>query len=317
MIEPEISPLVSIGMPVYNGEKTIQQALDSLLAQDFEDFELIISDNASTDSTGNICQLYAARDIRIRYCRNEKNIGPTANFNRLIHIARGKYFMWAADDDLWESSFVSCMVDALDSNPDAVLSFCNFDYLFPDKKPLTDRDNWSKVIGRDKFYRLLHSCSLGSRVANSCYIYGLIRKEILLKCGGMETRVDVYAGADIVTLFHLLCYGQFIKVDRLLYHKRYNFDRLFKLPLAQRLAKQSLYSLIRSYLKWLDKMHGHYHILRVIVKEKTQKATHKVLLFTTLYTAETFFYFENLSKTLLYSIYDYLKAFISTHQSSQ
>src|SRR5659263_26369 len=151
MTESEISPIVSIGMPVYNGEKTIREALDTLLAQDFKDFELIISDNASTDDTSNICKMYAARDRRVRYERNLINIGPTANFNRLIHLARGKYFMWAADDDLWEPSYVSCMVEALENNPDAVLSFCRYEIIYADKQPITGRDDWPKLIGRDRF----------------------------------------------------------------------------------------------------------------------------------------------------------------------
>lgn len=296
MTEPKIPPMVSIGMPVHNGEKTIREALDALLAQDFEDFELIISDNASTDDTGNICKMYAERDRRIRYDRNLINIGPIANFNRLIHLAHGKYFMWAADDDIWEPSYVSSMVEALDNNPDAVLSFCRFDFIFADKQPLIERDYWSKKIERDPFSRLLHSCSLESW-ANSCYIYGLIRKDILSKCGGMEIRVDVYAGADIVTLFHLSYYGRFVKVDKLLYHKRHNADRLFKKPLVKRLGEQSSYFLVRSYLQWLSKVHQHYYILRVIVKETSFQILEKITLLTILNIAEICFYFINFLRT--------------------
>jgi glycosyltransferase involved in cell wall biosynthesis len=89
-------PAISIGMPVYNGEKYIREALDSLLAQTFTDFELIISDNASTDSTSNICKEYAIRDSRIRYIRQHKNIGAIANFKFLLEQASGDFFMWAA-----------------------------------------------------------------------------------------------------------------------------------------------------------------------------------------------------------------------------
>ncbi|MEM4134638.1 MAG: glycosyltransferase, partial [Candidatus Micrarchaeia archaeon] len=80
------NPLVSIGMPVYNGERFIRQALDSLLAQDYENFELIISDNASEDKTPEICLEYAARDKRIRYYRNEKNMGAAWNFKRVFDL---------------------------------------------------------------------------------------------------------------------------------------------------------------------------------------------------------------------------------------
>ena len=99
-------PQVSIGMPVYNGEKFIREALDSLLAQTFTDFELIISDNASMDGTEAICREYAERDQRIRYVRQAENRGPAANFRFVLDEAVGEYFMWAAADDVWTSRFI-------------------------------------------------------------------------------------------------------------------------------------------------------------------------------------------------------------------
>jgi glycosyltransferase involved in cell wall biosynthesis len=105
-MEKAIPPVVSIGMPVYNGEKYIREALDSLLAQSFMDFELIISDNASLDATGDICQEYAARDLRIRYVRQPENRGILANFQFVLDEARGEYFMWAAADDAWDASWI-------------------------------------------------------------------------------------------------------------------------------------------------------------------------------------------------------------------
>ncbi len=100
------TPKVSIGMPVYNGEPFIREALDSLLAQTFTDFDLIISDNASTDGTEAICQEYAAKDKRIRYIRQTENRGATANFQFVLDEAVGEYFMWAAADDRWGELFV-------------------------------------------------------------------------------------------------------------------------------------------------------------------------------------------------------------------
>ena len=93
---------VSIGMPVYNGEKYIREALDSLLGQSFTGFELIISDNASTDGTEAICQQYAAKDSRIRYVRQPVNLGALDNFTFVLDEARGGYFMWAAADDRYD-----------------------------------------------------------------------------------------------------------------------------------------------------------------------------------------------------------------------
>src|SRR5438132_13873019 len=91
---------VSIGMPVYNGERYLSGALDSLLSQTLADFDLIISDNASTDATESICRSYAAHDSRIRYFRNENNLGAAANFNRAFELCGGEFFRWAAHDDL-------------------------------------------------------------------------------------------------------------------------------------------------------------------------------------------------------------------------
>ena len=94
-------PRVSIGLPVYNGERYLPQALDAILSQTFEDFELIISDNASTDSTQDICKSYAANDARVKYFRNSSNIGISRNFNRVFELSSGgEYFKWCAHDDL-------------------------------------------------------------------------------------------------------------------------------------------------------------------------------------------------------------------------
>lgn len=119
----ERTPRVSIGLPVYNGERYVARAVDSLIAQDFEDFELIISDNASTDRTSEICEDYARRDRRIRYQRNERNIGAVGNFNRTLDLASGEYFKWAAHDDWCAPEYLSRCVEILDGDPSMVLCF--------------------------------------------------------------------------------------------------------------------------------------------------------------------------------------------------
>lgn len=101
-----MSVTISIGMPVYNGELFIREALDSLLAQTFTDFELIISDNASIDATECICLEYAAKDTRIRYFRQVENKGALANFQAVLDLAVGDFFMWAAADDKWASNWI-------------------------------------------------------------------------------------------------------------------------------------------------------------------------------------------------------------------
>jgi glycosyltransferase involved in cell wall biosynthesis len=113
--------LVSVGLPVYNGADYLREALDSLLAQDYLDFELIISDNCSTDETEVICREYEARDARVRYSRTERNIGPVLNWARVYELARGEFFMWAAHDDRRERRCLSLCVAALEGNARALM----------------------------------------------------------------------------------------------------------------------------------------------------------------------------------------------------
>jgi len=111
-------PLVTIGMPVYNiDEKFLYTALDSLLNQTYTNFELIISDDCSTDATSRICSEYAKKDSRIRYIRQEKNLGHLPNFNFVLQQAKSKYFMWAEVDDKWKPEFIEKNISVLESNP--------------------------------------------------------------------------------------------------------------------------------------------------------------------------------------------------------
>ena len=118
------TPAVSIGLPVYNGEAFLARALDSLLAQTFADFEIVVSDNASTDATAEICAAYAERDPRIRYHRHARNGGAAANYNFTVEMARGAYFKWMAHDDLVAPGFLQTCMDAFARAPESVvLSF--------------------------------------------------------------------------------------------------------------------------------------------------------------------------------------------------
>jgi hypothetical protein len=120
--DPARPPRVSIGLPVYNGARYLRAAIESILAQTFTDFELIICDNASTDQTQSICTAFAARDPRVRYHRNPENIGAAGNFNLAFKLSRGEFFKWAAHDDLHEPNYLARCVALLDADPSAVLS---------------------------------------------------------------------------------------------------------------------------------------------------------------------------------------------------
>ena len=127
-LQPSAEPTgsrVSIGLPVWNGQEFLPKALDSLLAQTFSDFELVISDNASTDATEAICTAYGAKDGRIRYYRNHENIGLQANTQRVLDLATAPLFMWACHDDVWDRTYLAKMVEQLDRDPSLVLAGCN------------------------------------------------------------------------------------------------------------------------------------------------------------------------------------------------
>lgn len=118
-----VAPLVTVGVPVYNGAPHLSRALRSILAQTFRDFELLICDNASNDATEEICRAFAERDDRVRYIRFTENSGAAANFNRTFMLARGRYFKWAAYDDVLACDYLKACVDILESDPSIALAY--------------------------------------------------------------------------------------------------------------------------------------------------------------------------------------------------
>lgn len=170
------SPTVSIGMPVYNGETFIKEALDSLLSQTFADFELIISDNGSTDKTETICREYALQDQRIRYIRQPENRGAIANFQCVLDEAAGEYFMWAAYDDLRHHYFLEIATKVLDDDITCGLVFNEYnltDISTGETKRINIDMFSSNSFLKNYFMRLLFS--------SSSLIYGLHRIDILRK----------------------------------------------------------------------------------------------------------------------------------------
>jgi glycosyltransferase involved in cell wall biosynthesis len=208
-------PRVSIGLPIYNAEKYLEEALDSILAQTYTDFELIISDNASTDRTQEICLKYAQRDPRIRYHRNEKNVGAAPNYNVVFQLAKGEYFKWAAHDDNIAPEFLSKCVEALDQNPDAVL--CMTKTRLIDERGSHVRDvEYKKTTDADlpnpaqRFRNFLLFNMSGN------FLYSLIRVR------GMEQTLlhGNFTSADLVFLAELALYGRYHVVPEYLFIRR-------------------------------------------------------------------------------------------------
>jgi len=136
----KIKSLVSIGMPVFNGEKFLEKSISSLLNQTYQNFELIISDNASTDKTPQICNNFAKKDRRIKYIRQGENFGSIWNFNLVLEKAESKYFMWASADDFWEPKFIAKNIYFLESNNEFVCS-ASLSKLFGDNEDIKKIDS--------------------------------------------------------------------------------------------------------------------------------------------------------------------------------
>ena len=172
------SPQVGIGLPVFNGEGYLEEALDSILAQTHKDFELIISDNASTDRTRQICRTYAAHDPRVRYYRNKENLGASRNFNRVFELSSGKYFKWAAHDDLLAPEFLAKCVEVLERDPSVVL--CHSGTMCIDKHGRWIRRNKSSNGGYSQKPHERFRAQLS--FFKPCWkIFGLIRADSLRK----------------------------------------------------------------------------------------------------------------------------------------
>ena len=126
------APALTIGMPVFNGARFIEQAIDSLLAQTFTDLELLVADNASTDRTREICEAYARRDPRVRYVRHERNLGLFPNTDFVIRHARAPYFMLVGDDDLYDPGYAARLMALHAAHPGLTLAYADFGYVTGD-----------------------------------------------------------------------------------------------------------------------------------------------------------------------------------------
>jgi glycosyltransferase involved in cell wall biosynthesis len=207
---------VSIGVPVYNGENYLEAALDSLLAQTFEEFEIIISDNASTDRTSAISRAYAAKDDRVRYLCNPINIGASQNFNRVVKLARADYFKWAAHDDLCHPEFLAKCVAVLDQHPEVINCYARTQIVDEQGhlKPETHEFDGQLRLDADQPNQRFHDIVCTFQM---CYsLFGVIRKAAL-----MQTPLyGSYSHADGVLLARLVLLGKFYELPEYLFFSR-------------------------------------------------------------------------------------------------
>ena len=217
----QTTPLVTFGMPVYNGQDYLEEALNSILAQTFTDFELIISDNASTDRTEEICRAYAGRDARIQYVRNPVNLGAARNYNRLVDLARGKYFKWASHDDLIEPDFLERCVAVLEANPDAVLAYT--------RNMMIDAQGHAVQPYEDRFQLVFNSPAERFKgffkTPGMCNpVFGLLRLDALQR----TARIGAFRASDRILLGHLALLGKFHEVPARLFYRRMHANMSMK-----------------------------------------------------------------------------------------
>lgn len=213
-------PTVSIGLPVYNGEPYLAQALSSLLQQEFTDFELIISDNASIDHTETICGEYAAQDSRICYSRLDKTVGPMENFNRALSLASGDFFMWAAHDDIRSLSFLATTSTIMNTRRDAGIIFCIPNAIDAEGQVFAGAPKFMNLQGTSRLDGLRRYLLQEEKWGKANAIYGLMRRETVLATGGYRNWTQDGLGADMHFVFKMLTMGQLIVVPEVLFYKR-------------------------------------------------------------------------------------------------
>lgn len=206
-------PSVSVGMPVYNAEKYLDAAVESVLSQTFSDLEIILSDNASTDGTQDLCEQYTRLDRRIRYFRNKTNIGAGDNHRRVLDLARGKYFKWQSRDDLCAPTFVEKCIQVLEADPGVVLCHSLTTLIDEDGNaigPYSRRLNTASASAAERFRQVTwydHMCF---------QIYGLIRTDAIRFAGNMPCCVH----GDGILLANLALQGRFHEIEEYLFFNR-------------------------------------------------------------------------------------------------
>jgi glycosyltransferase involved in cell wall biosynthesis len=253
-------PLVSIGLPVYNSEKTIRRALDSLLEQRYPNFEIIVSDNASNDKTTEICRKYAQRDKRIKFNLNEKNLGISANFQIVHSKAAGKYFMMAGGDDFWKPQFVPTLVKILESDPNVGVALCSVRREYSDGR-LRDVIKFDKAGNPNNLSKLQIAAKLFSPkqqikdLKYNLFICGLFRNEAIK--GVLSLDDDILTYGDRAFLVPIALGYTFRYVDKELmvktiyescFKKRYTDDEF-----VQKKKEHKYWEYYFRMIEWITK----------------------------------------------------------------
>jgi len=234
-------PCVTIGLPVFNGENFLEEAIRSVLEQDDRDFELIIRDNASTDRTEEIARSAAAGDPRVRYLRSAENLGAAPNFNAIVPHARGRYFKWLAHDDVMAPGFLRRCVEALEEDAGSVLACPRVRFIDTEGRPIEDYVSPFDTGNQDPTVRFREMLR-----GHKCYeVFGVIRLAELRK-----TRlIGSYKHGDGVLLSHLALLGRFAEIPEPLFlSRRHEGQSMYVYGITNDSAKQDS----EAYARWFD-----------------------------------------------------------------
>lgn len=207
-------PTLSVGLPVYNGEVFLEEAMDSMLGQTYEDFELIISDNASSDRTEEVCRRYALEDSRIRYVRQPANLGATNNFNAVFRMARGGFFRWASHDDLCAPTLFEKSVESLqEAPPEVVLTYPRSLIISPDST--VEKEYFDNLdLRQESPHERIGHLARHLRLCNA--VFGVVRSSALRRTHLFRS----FASCDEVLLAELSLLGQFWEIPEPLFLRR-------------------------------------------------------------------------------------------------
>src|SRR5215831_6268459 len=198
-------PRVSVGMPIYNREKYVAASIEAHLDKTYTDFELIVTDNASTDRSGEICRAYAAKDPRVKYFLNDRNLGASANYSRAFELSTGEFFRWSPSDDLVSLNLLECAVSVLDGDASVFVAYPRTRLIDTDGKITGDFDEHLHTMDERPSKRWRHTAE-HLRLGN--LHYGLSRASTLRKTGLLRN----YSGGDFPLILEMSLYGKFYEI---------------------------------------------------------------------------------------------------------
>lgn len=209
------TPRVTVGMPVYNGAKSLGPSIESILAQTFQDLELVISDNASTDGSFEMAQGYARRDARVRVFRNPVNIGVTNNYSILVGYARGEYFKWASSNDLCDPTLIEKCVGVLDTRADVGLCYPRTKLFVHSPETGNEYEVSVQALDDDAFERFRY---VNEAVGLNNAINGVVRMSLLRR----TALIRPYYSSDITLLAEIALRSKILELPEVLFFRRFD-----------------------------------------------------------------------------------------------